>query len=94
MRKKHGRSSREEEHRGRTYWRVRCQKVRDAPLPPEVEQGSLVGPHLTAHIAYLCDVVRAHLTNLPAPSLSADNLRTGLGVHRSRRQTRIQAKDI
>jgi transposase len=42
-----------EEHRGLAYWCDKCQKVHKAPLPPEVEQAGLVGPRLTAVVAYL-----------------------------------------
>jgi transposase len=42
-----------EEHTSPEYWCVRCQQAYKAPLPPVIEKGSLVGPQLTALIAYL-----------------------------------------
>ena len=42
-----------DEHRGLAYYCGHCQKVHYAPLPPEVEKGGLVGPRLTALVAYL-----------------------------------------
>jgi transposase len=42
-----------EEHRGLPGWCPHCQKLRWAPLPAAVERGGLVGPRLTALIAYL-----------------------------------------
>lgn len=42
-----------DEHRGLAYYCGHCEKVHYAPLPPEVEKGGLVGPRLTALVAYL-----------------------------------------
>lgn len=42
-----------DEHRGLAYYCGRCRKVHYAPLPPEVEKGGLVGPRLSALVAYL-----------------------------------------
>jgi transposase len=42
-----------EQHTGPEYWCVRCQKAYQAPLPSAIEKGGLVGPQLTALIAYL-----------------------------------------
>jgi transposase len=42
-----------EEHRSLAGWCPHCQKLRYAPLPAAIEQGGLVGPRLTALIAYL-----------------------------------------
>src|SRR4029450_3354430 len=42
-----------EEHRGLVYWCQKCQAKHRAPLPPEVERAGLVGPRLTAVVAYL-----------------------------------------
>lgn len=42
-----------EEHRGRAYWCRGCRKRHDAPLPDEVVKAGLVGPRLTALVAYL-----------------------------------------
>ena len=41
------------EHRGRAYWCRHCRRVHYAPLPPAVEKAGLVGPRLTALVAYL-----------------------------------------
>jgi transposase len=42
-----------EHHTSPEYWCVRCQKAYQAPLPSAIEKGGLVGPQLTALIAYL-----------------------------------------
>jgi transposase len=42
-----------EQHTRPEYWCVRCQQAHKAPLPPAIEKGGLVGPQLTALIAYL-----------------------------------------
>ena len=42
-----------EEHRGLAYYCSHCDKVHYAPLPPDVRKGGLVGPRLTALVAYL-----------------------------------------
>ena len=42
-----------DEHRGLAYYCGHCRKVHYAPLPAEVEKGGLVGPRLTALVAYL-----------------------------------------
>ncbi len=42
-----------DEHRGLAYYCRRCEKVHYAPLPAEVSKGGLVGPRLTALVAYL-----------------------------------------
>jgi len=42
-----------DEHRAYAYWCQRCQRLHNAPLPPEVEAGGLLGPRLTALVAYL-----------------------------------------
>ena len=41
------------EHRSHAAWCPRCRKAHYAPWPPEVEKGGLVGPRLSALIAYL-----------------------------------------
>jgi transposase len=41
------------EHRSHAAWCPRCHKAHYAPWPPEVEKGGLVGPRLSALIAYL-----------------------------------------
>src|SRR5512142_2367257 len=42
-----------QEHRGHPGWCPSCQKMYEAPLPPGIERGGLVGPSLTTLIAYL-----------------------------------------
>src|SRR3954454_7441084 len=42
-----------QEHRSHPGWCPRCQKMHEAPLPPGIARGGLVGPSLTALIAYL-----------------------------------------
>jgi transposase len=41
------------EHRAHAAWCPRCSKAHYAPLPPEVQEGGLVGPRLTTLMAYL-----------------------------------------
>ena len=42
-----------QEHRSHPGWCTRCQKEYEAPLPPGIRRGGLVGPSLTTLIAYL-----------------------------------------
>ena len=42
-----------DEHRGLAYYCCRCEKMHYAPWPAEVAKGGLVGPRLTALVAYL-----------------------------------------
>ncbi len=42
-----------EEHHGLVYWCETCHRKHTAPLPPEIERGGLLGPRLTAIVAYL-----------------------------------------
>jgi len=42
-----------EEHRALTGWCARCRRHHEAALPPEVVKAGLVGPRLTALVAYL-----------------------------------------
>jgi transposase len=42
-----------QEHRAYSGWCPRCQKMHQAPLPPEIQRGGLVGPSLTTLIAHL-----------------------------------------
>lgn len=53
-----------EEHRGLAYWCQRCLQVHYAPLPPAVEKGGLIGPHLTAQLAYLKSAHHASFSTL------------------------------
>src|SRR3954452_8568453 len=41
------------EHRSHPGWCPHCQKMYEAPLPPGIARGGLVGPSLTTWIAYL-----------------------------------------
>jgi transposase len=52
------------EHRGLAYWCARCQTIHWAPLPPEVERGGLVGPRLTALVAYLKGACHASFSTI------------------------------
>src|SRR3954463_2954919 len=42
-----------QEHRSHSAWCPRCQVMHEAPLPPGIERGGLVGPSLTTLIASL-----------------------------------------
>lgn len=42
-----------EQHTGLCYWCEHCQKFHYAPMPAHIEKGQLIGPHLTAIIAYM-----------------------------------------
>ncbi len=42
-----------QEHRSHPGWCPHCQKMYEAPLPPGIRRGGLVGPTLTTLIAYL-----------------------------------------
>src|SRR5262249_28163781 len=42
-----------EEHTCPEYWCDQCRKPRWAPLPSVIERGGLVGPNLTAQIAFM-----------------------------------------
>src|SRR5512142_1044649 len=42
-----------QEHRSHPGWCPHCQRMYEAPLPPGIERGGLVGPSLTTLIAYL-----------------------------------------
>ena len=53
-----------EEHRGLAYWCAHCQKIHYAPLPPAVEQGGLIGPVLTAQIAYMKSALHASFSSI------------------------------
>ncbi len=48
-----------EEHVSPEYWCDRCQRPFNAPLPSPIDKGGLVGPRLTALIAYLKGVCHA-----------------------------------
>ena len=42
-----------EQHTSLCYWCEQCQKFHYAPMPAHIEKGQLVGPRLTAVIAYM-----------------------------------------
>jgi len=42
-----------EQHTSFCYWCEHCRKFHYAPLPPEIEKGQLIGPRLTALVAYM-----------------------------------------
>jgi transposase len=42
-----------QEHRSHLGWCPRCRKMHEAPLPPGIRRGGLVGPSLTTLIAFL-----------------------------------------
>jgi len=42
-----------EQHTGLCYWCEHCQKFHYAPMPAHIEKGQLIGPRLTAVIAYM-----------------------------------------
>ena len=53
-----------DEHRGLAYWCESCQKVHYAPLPPEVRNGGLFGPELTALVAYMKGMCHASFSTI------------------------------
>jgi transposase len=53
-----------EEHQGLAFWCRRCQVVHYAPLPAVVERGGLLGPRLTALVAYLKGVCHASFSTI------------------------------
>ena len=52
------------EHQAGAYYCRRCRKVHYAPLPAVVERGGLIGPELTALIAYLKGVAHASFSTI------------------------------
>jgi transposase len=54
------------EHRAPAYWCPHCLKVRRAWLPAEVVAAGLVGPHLTALVAWLKGAAHASYTTIQA----------------------------
>lgn len=52
------------EHRSCACWCPRCRKAYYAPLPEEVARGGLVGPKLTALVAYLKGVCHASYSTI------------------------------
>lgn len=71
-----------DEHQGLVYWCPHCQRKHTAPLPAEIEKGGLVGPRLTAVIAYLkcgChasfSTIRKYLRDVVGITISRGQLR-------------------
>jgi transposase len=52
------------EHRSCACWCPRCRKTHYAPLPEDVARGGLVGPQLTALVAYLKGACHASYTTI------------------------------
>ncbi len=55
-----------EEHRALAYWCPHCRTHHQAVLPPEVSKGGLIGPRLTALVAYLKGGCHASYTTIQA----------------------------
>jgi transposase len=53
-----------EEHRSEAYACRRCGRTHHAPLPPAVEAGGLLGPRLTAVVAYLKGACHASFSTI------------------------------
>jgi len=53
-----------EEHRGLPYWCPSCRTVHYASLPPQVVNGGLFGPKLTALVAYMKGVCHASFSTI------------------------------
>jgi len=53
-----------EQHTSPEYWCERCQRAFKAPLPAPIEKGGLVGPQLTALIAYLKGACHASFSTI------------------------------
>lgn len=75
-----------EEHRGLAGWCSQCQQIHYAALPSGIDQGGLVGPRLTALIAYLkgaChasySTIRTFLRDVVGVTLSRGQLAKVIG---------------
>src|SRR4051794_32608222 len=53
-----------QEHRSHPGWCPRCRKMSEAPLPPGITRGGLVGPTLTTLIAYLKGACHASFSTI------------------------------
>jgi transposase len=53
-----------EEHRSHPGWCPHCQKMYEAPLPPRIARGGLIGPSLTTLIAYLKGACHASFSTI------------------------------
>jgi transposase len=56
--------TRVDEYRGLVYWCDTCQCKHTAPLPLAIEKGGLLGPRLTAMVAYLKGVCHASFSTI------------------------------
>ena len=71
-----------DEHRGLVFWCPRCHRKHTAPLPLSIEKGGLIGPRLTAVVAYLKGGCHASFSTI------RKYLRDVLGITVSRGQLR------
>lgn len=53
-----------EEHRGLAHWCTKCKALHYAPLPPELVKAGLVGPRLTALVAYMKGACHASFSTI------------------------------
>jgi transposase len=53
-----------EEHRGLAYWCAKCQRLHYAPLPPKITKAGLIGPRLTALVAFLKGACHASFSTI------------------------------
>jgi transposase len=53
-----------QEHRSHSGWCPHCRKMSEAPLPPGIARGGLVGPSLTTLIAYLKGACHASFSTI------------------------------
>lgn len=53
-----------EEHQGLAYWCPHCQRVHYAPIPPALVKAGLVGPRLTALVAFMKGVCHASFSTI------------------------------
>ena len=74
------------EHRARVYWCARCRQHHQASLPPQVTEAGLIGPRLTAWMAYLkgaCHVsyttIQTHLRDVMKVELSTGQIAKLIG---------------
>ena len=52
------------QHTSLRYWCEHCQKFHDAPMPAHIEKGQLIGPRLTATIAYMKSVCHCSFSTI------------------------------
>ena len=53
-----------DEHRGLAYWCSVCRKIHNAPFPPEVDKGRLLGSRLTILVAYMKGVCHCSFSTI------------------------------